>query len=103
MWLPPRLRPRPWQHGTRTKSAPELTTDAPRPAPAARWGILPAYHSWQGDVVQTDPQVEAAILEAMGAKTDAPPEPHAPPPGGAASCETAPDRAWGWAVQLYGG
>src|ERR1043166_3728345 len=82
-------------------SNPELTADAARTERAARWGILPAYHSWQGDVVQTDPQVEAAILEAMGAKTDAPPEPHAPPPGGAESCETAPARAWGWAVQLY--
>jgi len=81
-------------------SAPELTTDAARAERAARWGILPAYHSWQGDLVQTDPQVEAAILKAMGASSDRPAEPHPPPPG-ADQCETAPDRVWGWAVQLY--
>ena len=68
---------------------------------AARWGILPEYHGWQGDLVKTDPQVEAAILEAMGADTDEPPEPKPPQVVDGDRCEPAPDRAWGWAVQLY--
>jgi 4-alpha-glucanotransferase len=67
---------------------------------ARRWGILPAYHGWQGDVVQTTPETERAILDAMGATRDHPPRirhselPEAP-------CRPAPERAWGWAVQLY--
>jgi len=67
---------------------------------AARWGILPAYYGWQGDLVQTPPATRDAILGAMGATQDRPPrarrhgltdEPCAPPP----------KRAWGWAIQLY--
>jgi len=67
---------------------------------ARAWGILPAYHGWQGDVVTAAPEVEAAILDAMGAQSDAPPQPSAPPVT-AERCETGPDRAWGWAIQLY--
>jgi len=68
---------------------------------AAGWGILPAYHSWQGEVIRTDPQVEAAILEAMGADGETPPEPRPPQVPHGDRCETGPERAWGWAVQLY--
>lgn len=67
---------------------------------AKRWGILPAYHGWQGDVVQTSAETEQAILEAMGATgADPPPlrHPELPDP----PCHAAPDRSWGWAVQLY--
>jgi 4-alpha-glucanotransferase len=62
--------------------------------------VLPAYHGWQGDVVETPPEVETAILEAMGATADEPRRlghprvPNEP-------CSPAPDRTWGWAVQLY--
>src|SRR5690348_13364395 len=67
-----------------------------------RWGILPDYHGWKGDVVHTEPTVEAAILQAMGADTDDPPEPRPPPEVvDGDRCEPAPERAWGWAVQLY--
>ncbi|HEV2027438.1 MAG TPA: 4-alpha-glucanotransferase [Candidatus Dormibacteraeota bacterium] len=66
----------------------------------ARWGILPSYFGWQGDLVETPHATSEAILAAMGATQDRPPrvrrptlpdEPCAPPP----------KRAWGWAIQLY--
>jgi 4-alpha-glucanotransferase len=67
---------------------------------AARWGILPSYYGWQGNLVETPEATSEAILAAMGATEDRPPrvrrpklpdEPCAPPPR----------RAWGWAIQLY--
>jgi 4-alpha-glucanotransferase len=67
---------------------------------AKRWGIVPAYHSWQGELVRTSPETAAAILSAMGEVSD-----HPPPirrlelPD--AKCTPAPERVWGWAVQLY--
>src|SRR5712664_845609 len=67
---------------------------------AGRWGILPAYDGWQGDVVETTRSTTDAILAALGATQDRPPSirrlklPDEP-------CAPAPDRAWGWAVQLY--
>jgi 4-alpha-glucanotransferase len=67
---------------------------------AERWGILPAYHGWQGDLVQTSPETEQAVLAAMGATADRPPSvrrPRIP----SEKCTDAPDRAWGWAAQLY--
>ena len=67
---------------------------------AKRWGILPSYYGWQGDLVQTSPETEQAILAAMGAERDRPPSvrrPRVPDE----KCLDAPDRAWGWAVQLY--
>src|SRR5260370_9076109 len=65
-----------------------------------RWGILPAYNGWQGDVVETTRSTTDAILAALGATEHRPPRirllklPDEP-------CAPAPDRAWGWAVQLY--
>src|SRR5438309_9355748 len=67
---------------------------------ARRWGILPAYHGWQGNVVETPPDVEQAILDAMGAAAERPPRvrrPNLPDE----PCAPAPERVWGWAVQLY--
>ncbi|HAF19250.1 MAG TPA: 4-alpha-glucanotransferase, partial [Chloroflexi bacterium] len=67
---------------------------------AGRWGILPAYHGWQGDLVETPRPTIDAILAAIGATQDRPPRirrlklPDEP-------CAPAPDRAWGWAIQLY--
>jgi 4-alpha-glucanotransferase len=67
---------------------------------AGRWGILPSYHGWQGELVATRGATVEAILAAMGAAQDRPPrvrrlklqdEP----------CAPAPDRTWGWAIQLY--
>ena len=67
---------------------------------APRWGILPSYHSYRGDLVETRPETAAAILAAMGADRDQPPRArrHKVPPG---RCFPAPPRAWGWAIQLY--
>jgi 4-alpha-glucanotransferase len=67
---------------------------------ARAWGVLPSYHGWQGDLVTATPEVEAAILDAMGADSQAPPAPPAPLLT-VDRCETGPERAWGWAIQLY--
>src|ERR1700682_5941186 len=67
---------------------------------AERWGILPSYHGWQGDLVETSSATSEAILAAMGATQDQPPRvrrpklPHDP-------CTPPPQRTWGWAIQLY--
>ena len=65
-----------------------------------RWGVLPNYWSYQGHQVGTSPETEDAILNAMGATGEHPSR------GrrfkiAAGPCVTGPDRAWGWAVQLY--
>jgi 4-alpha-glucanotransferase len=65
-----------------------------------RWGVLPRYFGYRGDVVETTPETEGAILAAMGATRDQPPRAHrlqiSP-----ARCVTAPGRSWGWAAQIY--
>jgi len=38
-----------------------------------RWGVLPQYYSFRGDVVHTSQETEDAILAAMGATRDRPP------------------------------
>jgi 4-alpha-glucanotransferase len=65
-----------------------------------RWGVLPSYWSYQGQLIETSPETEGAILAAMGASSEHPPgaRRHKLPPD---RCSTAPNRAWGWAVQLY--
>ncbi|HKW72191.1 MAG TPA: 4-alpha-glucanotransferase [Candidatus Dormibacteraeota bacterium] len=67
---------------------------------ARRWGILPQYFGWQGDLVRASPEVEEAILDAMGATKDRPPRLRRP---GLTSdpCWPALDRSWGWSIQLY--
>jgi 4-alpha-glucanotransferase len=74
-----------------------LTTLSDR---ARRWGILPSYWGWDGHEVRTTPEVEDAILESMGATSDDPP-PLTPPDVEDGTCAPAPERVWGWAVQLY--
>jgi 4-alpha-glucanotransferase len=65
-----------------------------------RWGVLPRYFGYRGDVIETPPQTEEAILAAMGATGDHPPRARRRelPQG---KCEPPPSRAWGWAVQIY--
>lgn len=65
-----------------------------------RWGVLPRYVGYKGDVVETRPETAAAILAAMGATSEQPRRfrRRQLPPG---RCAPAPERAWGWAVQLY--
>ena len=67
---------------------------------SVRWGVLPRYFGYRGDVVETQPDTEDAILAAMGSTSDLPPRVRrrAIPPG---RCEPAPRRAWGWAAQIY--
>src|ERR1700694_5169215 len=67
---------------------------------AGRWGILPAYHGWQGDLVETSPATRAAILAAVAATTDHPPRMRRPRLR-SEPCAPPPERAWGWAIQLY--
>ncbi|HEV2033428.1 MAG TPA: 4-alpha-glucanotransferase [Candidatus Dormibacteraeota bacterium] len=67
---------------------------------ALRWGVVPRYYSYRGDVIETSPATEEAILAAMGASGERPPSArrHKLPPD---SCARPPGRVWGWAVQLY--
>jgi 4-alpha-glucanotransferase len=65
-----------------------------------RWGVLPRYFGYRGDVIETTPETEEAILAAMGATGDHPPRvrrQQIPP----AKCQSAPIRTWGWAAQIY--
>ena len=67
---------------------------------AKRWGVLPSYWSYQGQLTETSAETEDAILKAMGASGENPPRARRlrlPPD----PCAIAPNRAWGWAVQLY--
>jgi 4-alpha-glucanotransferase len=67
---------------------------------AMRWGVLPRYHSYRGEVIETSTATEEAILAAMSATSERPPRARRrrlPPE----SCAPPPKRAWGWAVQLY--
>ena len=67
---------------------------------AKRWGVLPSYWSYQGQLTETSAETEDAILKAMGASGENPPRARRlklPPE----PCATGPNRAWGWAVQLY--
>jgi 4-alpha-glucanotransferase len=65
-----------------------------------RWGVLPSYHSYLGQLIETPAVLEDAILAAMGATGERPRRvrplslPDEP-------CVQGPDRAWGWALQLY--
>jgi 4-alpha-glucanotransferase len=70
------------------------------PDRAARWGILPSYHGWQGNLVETPRETAEAILAAMGATSDEHPRTRRPKIPDE-PCAPAPNRAWGWAVQLY--
>jgi 4-alpha-glucanotransferase len=67
---------------------------------AKRWGVLPSYWSYEGQLTETRAETEDAILKAMGAVGENPPRARRlklPPD----PCAIGPTRAWGWAVQLY--
>jgi 4-alpha-glucanotransferase len=64
-----------------------------------RWGVLPQYYGYRGDVVTTSPATEDAILAAMGATSDHPLRARGVAISG--RCEPPPRRAWGWAAQIY--
>jgi 4-alpha-glucanotransferase len=65
-----------------------------------RWGVLQSYWSYQGQQVATSTETEEAILSAMGASGEHPPRGRRYKVA-AGPCVTGPNRAWGWAVQLY--
>lgn len=65
-----------------------------------RWGIRQSYFGWQGEVVETGAETETAILAAMGAVRERPPR-RPRPRFSSEPCTRAPNRAWGWALQLY--
>ena len=67
---------------------------------AARWGILPSYFGWQGNLVETTQATSEAILAAMGATQDRPPRVRRPKLP-SEPCAAPPERTWGWAIQLY--
>ena len=50
--------------------------------------------------MQTRPEAEAAILDSLGARSDRPPRLRRPDVPDE-PCWQAPERTWGWAVQLY--
>ncbi len=67
---------------------------------AERWGVIPSYTSYRGDTVTSPPATVDAIVNAMA-------DGRAAPPAASSStladgqCAPPPDRAWGWAIQLY--
>src|SRR5258708_5825161 len=71
---------------------------------AARWGILPSYYGWQGNLVETTRATSEAILAAMGATQEdqeiKPPRVRRPKLS-SEPCAAPPERTWGWAIQLY--
>jgi 4-alpha-glucanotransferase len=64
-----------------------------------RWGVVPEYFSYKGERVIAGDDAVAAVLKSLGADRPSPRAKPPDPPGG--PCAPAPDRAWGWAVQLY--
>src|SRR5713226_1214433 len=67
---------------------------------AQRWGVVPEYFSYRGERVVASPEAVEAVLTALGAKTESPPRmPRRQLPEG--TCAPAPERVWGWAIQLY--
>src|SRR5260370_5839644 len=71
---------------------------------AGRWGILPSYFGWQGNLVETTRATSEAILAAMGATQEdqeiKPPRVRRPKLP-SEPCAAPPERTWGWAIQLY--
>ena len=67
---------------------------------AVRWGVIPEYFGYTGEKVTAGPEAVDAVLAALNAKTEHPPRfPRREPLE--TRCAPAPDRAWGWALQLY--
>jgi len=67
---------------------------------ATRWGVLPEYFGYKGDRIVASTEARDAVLAALGASRERPPrmKRYEIPDG---ACAPPPDRAWGWAIQLY--
>jgi 4-alpha-glucanotransferase len=74
-----------------------------RPVDAEAWGVQPAYVDAWGQRRRAPQATIDAVLEAMGATPDGPPPPPPRPDAdtGTTHCPLPPERAWGWAAQLY--
>jgi 4-alpha-glucanotransferase len=73
-----------------------------RPVDAEAWGVQPEFVDAFGRRRRAPDSTVEAVLEAMGATADGPPQ--APPertPGEPPRCALPSTRAWGWAAQLY--
>ena len=67
---------------------------------AVRWGVIPEYTGFTGERVTAGSEAIEAVLAALGARTERPPRvPRQQRPK--VRCAPAPERAWGWALQLY--
>jgi 4-alpha-glucanotransferase len=67
---------------------------------AELWGVVPRYTGYQGSLVESPSSTVDAIVHAMAGGQDAPPRlDHSELPDGL--CAPPPERAWGWAIQLY--
>ena len=62
--------------------------------------MVPEYFAFRGDRVVASPKAQDAVLASLGATRARPPrmKRYAVPDD---ACAQAPDRAWGWAIQLY--
>jgi len=68
---------------------------------AERWGVIPNYTGYQGNLVKSPASSVDAIVRAMAGGRDEPSrlEPASVAPDG--RCTPPPERGWGWAIQLY--
>ena len=65
-----------------------------------RWGVIPSYASYRGETVVSPPSTIDAVVNAMAdGRADPPPVISLVP--AAEECAPPPERAWGWAIQLY--
>jgi 4-alpha-glucanotransferase len=67
---------------------------------AERWGVIPSYNGYQGSLVESPASTLEAIVGAMSGGRAEPPHKERPT-AEAGRCTPPPDRAWGWAIQLY--
>jgi len=67
---------------------------------AERWGVIPRYNGYQGNVVESPASTIEAIVRSMAGGRN---EPSGVEQGQIANvgCAPPPERAWGWAIQLY--
>ncbi len=65
-----------------------------------RWGVVPEYFGYRGDRVLATPAAQDAVLAALGANRQSPARIQRLDLAREGSAP-APERAWGWAIQLY--
>ncbi len=70
-------------------------------ASAERWGVIPNYTGYQGNLIESPASSIEAIVRAMAGGSDEPPELEQGQIVPDGRCAPPPDRAWGWAIQLY--